>query len=155
MASVAGKNAGQDWELLTPMDERWNTRLRQEVAALISLIKKDKENSQGWFTLRPENERGITWKGTCMKWHKDLKYEFALQVVLPATYPLSPPEISLPELKEKSEKLYRGGHICLDIHFTPVWHERKGAGGIAFALVHGLGPWLASEIPVMVERGVL
>ena len=157
MAAVASNTSGlQEWEHATPLDgERWKTRLRQELAALIKLIKQDKGKGQGWFTLRPENEQGIEWKGTCMTWHKDVKHEFELVVVLPATYPASPPEISLPQLKEKSEKLYRGGHICLDIHFTPAWHQRKGAGGIAFALVQGLAPWLASEVPLMVERGLL
>jgi ufm1-conjugating enzyme 1 len=80
--------------------------------------------------------------------------------------------------------MYRGGKICLTIHFKPLWaknryatliapcavplHRRCVAGvltvtaipcsphfGIAHAMCLGLAPWMAAEIPFMVEEGVI
>jgi len=51
--------------------------------------------------------------------------------------------------------MYRGGKICQTIHFQPLWARNVPHFGIAHALAMGLGPWLAAEIPDMVQRGVI
>lgn len=61
----------------------------------------------------------------------------------------------LPELDGKTNKMYRGGKICLDIHFAPLWSRKTPNYGIAHALSMALGPWLAAEIPIMIESGIL
>lgn len=53
--------------------------------------------------------------------HNLVKYEFDFQFDIPATYPAVAPEIELPELEGKTAKMYRGGKICLTIHFKPLW----------------------------------
>lgn len=63
-----------------------------------------------------------------------VKYEFDMQFEIPATYPQSPIEIALPELDGKTSKMYRGGKICLDIHFAPLWQSKAPSFGIAHAL---------------------
>lgn len=78
-----------------------------------------------------------------------------MQFEIPATYPVSPPEIQLPELEGKTVKMYRGGKICCDIHFNPLWSKNTPKFGIAHALALGLGPWLAVEVPYMAELGLL
>lgn len=50
-----------------------------------------------------------------------IKYEYDLEFEIPAKYPLVPIELCLPELDGKTEKMYWGGKICLDIHFAPLW----------------------------------
>ena len=64
-------------------------------------------------------------------------------------------EICLPELEGKTAKMYRGGKICLTDHFQPLWQRNVPKFGIAHALAMGLGPWLAAEIPDLVEKGLL
>ena len=64
-------------------------------------------------------------------------------------------DLELPELDGKTHKMYRGGKICLDIHFAPLWAKNQPKFGIAHALSAGLGPWLAAEIPVLVSEGVI
>jgi ufm1-conjugating enzyme 1 len=49
--------------------------------------------------------------------------------------------------------MYRGGKICLDIHFSPLWAKNTPKLGIAHALAMALGPWMAVEIPVLIEEG--
>jgi len=51
--------------------------------------------------------------------------------------------------------MYRGGKICLTDHFQPLWQRNVPKFGIAHALAMGLGPWLAAEIPDLVEKGLL
>ena len=51
--------------------------------------------------------------------------------------------------------MYRGGKICLDIHFAPLWSKMSPKYGIAHALALALGPWLAAEIPYLVEEGII
>ena len=63
-----------------------------------------------------------------------VKYEFDMQFEIPAAYPQSPIEIALPELDGKTSKMYRGGKICLDIHFAPLWQTKAPTFGIAHAL---------------------
>jgi ufm1-conjugating enzyme 1 len=76
-----------------------------------------------------------------------------MEFVIPESYPAAPIEICLPELDGKTEKMYRGGKICIDIHFSPLWAKHAPGFGVAHALVAALGPWLAAEIPVLVEEG--
>lgn len=94
------------------------------------------------------------------------------------TYPSTAPEIALPELDGKTAKMYRGGKICLTDHFKPLWARNVPKFGIAHAMALGvsleishwidfilflsliyfslqLGPWLAVEIPDMIEKGVI
>lgn len=59
--------------------------------------------------------------GPCRYVHNLVKYEFDFQFDIPATYPAVAPEIELPELEGKTAKMYRGGKICLTIHFKPLW----------------------------------
>jgi ufm1-conjugating enzyme 1 len=49
-------------------------------------------------------------------------------------YPESPIELALPELDGKTAKMYRGGKICLDIHFSPLWSKNVPKFGLAHAL---------------------
>jgi ufm1-conjugating enzyme 1 len=58
------------------------------------------------------------------------------------TYPTTAPELELPELDGKTSKMYRGGKICLTIHFKPLWAKNAPHFGIAHALCLGLGPWM-------------
>ena len=79
----------------------------------------------------------------------------AVQFDIPATYPAVAPEIEIPELEGKTAKMYRGGKICLTIHFKPLWAKNSPHFGIAHALCLGLAPWLAAEVPYLVESGVV
>ncbi len=88
----------------------------------------------------------------------NLKYLFKKKI--PAIYPIAPIELELPELDGKTSKMYRGGKICLDIHFAPLWAKNTPKFGIAHALALAvkikfikLGPWLAAEIPILIEEG--
>ena len=74
------------------------------------------------------------WTGKCWYIYNMVKYEFNMQFEIPATYPQSPIEIELPELDGKTSKMYRGGKICLDIHFAPLWASKAPTYGIAHAL---------------------
>jgi ufm1-conjugating enzyme 1 len=101
-----------------------------------------------------------------------------LQFEIPVTYPVTPIEMELPELDGKTSKMYRGGKICLTIHFKPLWAKNAPHFGIAHALALGvcsrviiefcsalfyailcfypqLAPWMAAEVPHLVTSGVL
>ena len=82
-----------------------------------------------------------------------IKYEYDLEFEIPAKYPLVPIELCLPELDGKTEKMYRGGKICLDIHFAPLWQKNTPHFGIAHSLAYGLAPWMAVEIPDLIKQG--
>jgi ufm1-conjugating enzyme 1 len=47
---------------------------------------------------------------------------------------MAPIELELPELDGKTSKMYRGGKICLDIHFSPLWAKNTPKYGIVHAL---------------------
>ena len=79
----------------------------------------------------------------------------ARQFDVPATYPTTAPEIELPELEGKTAKMYRGGKICLTVHFKPLWARNAPHFGLAHALCLGLAPWLAAEVPFLVESGAV
>ena len=87
---------------------------------LIEYIKLNKEEDNEWFNVE-SNGDGTKWHGKCWYIHNLVRYEFDLQFELPATYPTAPFDIELPELDGKTHKMYRGGKICLDIHFAPLW----------------------------------
>ncbi|GMH44828.1 hypothetical protein BSKO_12780 [Bryopsis sp. KO-2023] len=134
--------------------EGWATRLKEELAALIKYINMNKESDTDWFTIQP-NKEGTHWSGKCWYVHELIKYEFDFQFDIPATYPTVAPEIEVPELEGKTAKMYRGGKICLTIHFKPLWSKNSPHFGIAHAVCLGLGPWLAAEVPYMVDLGVI
>ena len=48
---------------------------------------------------------------------------------------------------------YRGGKICLDAHFRPLWARNVPHFGVAHAMALGMGPWLAVEIPDLIRKG--
>ncbi|WAR05069.1 UFC1-like protein [Mya arenaria] len=51
--------------------------------------------------------------------------------------------------------LLKGGKICLTDHFKPLWARNVPKFGIAHAMSLGLGPWLAVEIPDLVDKGII
>jgi ufm1-conjugating enzyme 1 len=51
--------------------------------------------------------------------------------------------------------MYRGGKICLTTHFKPLWEKNKPHFGIAHAIALGLSPWLATEIPHLVDEKLI
>lgn len=138
----------------SPRDKNWEERLKEEYLALIKYVKLLQEEDSEWFEVNPDNT-GIKWLGKCWYYYNFQKYEFKLQFEIPATYPASPIELELPELDGKTAKMYRGGKICLDIHFAPLWSKNTPKFGIAHALALALGPWLAAEIPYLVDEGVI
>ena len=87
---------------------------------LIEYIKLNKESDNDWFNIE-SNADGTKWNGTCWLMHNLVRYEFDLQFEIPAAYPASLMDLELPQLDGKTHKMYRGGKICLDIHFVPLW----------------------------------
>ena len=127
----------------------------QELQALIKYIEINKASDLDWFTIKPTNKEGTHWEGLCWYIHELIKYEFKFQFDIPATYPTTAPEIEIPELEGKTAKMYRGGKICLTIHFKPLWAKNSPHFGVAHALCLGLAPWLAAEVPFLVESGAV
>ena len=68
------------------------------------------------------------------------------------TYPATAPELELPELDGKTSKMFRGGKICLTIHFKPLWSKNVPHFGIAHALCLGLGPWMVRSVTRQAEK---
>merc|ERR1712087_1003154 len=134
--------------------DEWIKRMKEEYMALITYQKVNKEAGNEWFTIE-SNKTGTRWTGKVWYVHDLLKYEFDLEFELPVTYPGVAPELALPELDGKTEKMYRGGKICLDSHFRPLWARNVPHFGIAHAMALGMGPWLAVEIPALVAAGRL
>jgi hypothetical protein len=52
-------------------------------------------------------------------------------------------------------QMYRGGKICLSAHFKPLWAKNVPHFGIAHALALGLAPWLAAEVPHLIDTGAI
>jgi len=119
---------------------------------LITYVQYNKDNGHDWFYIEPSPD-GTKWKGRCWYIYKLAKYEFDVEFEIPVGYPVSPIEIVLPELEDRSVKMYRGGKICLSIHFKPLWAKNAPKFGIAHALSMGLAPWLAAEIPNLIAEG--
>lgn len=139
----------------SPLDPKWGDRLREELVALVNLVERNEEEETDWFMIEPIDEKGLKWNGTCSAIYQMRKYTFKVQFEIPATYPATPIEIELPELDGKTAKMYRGGKICMDLHFAPLWRANSPKYGIVHALCLALGPWLAAEVPSLVEAGVL
>eukprot|EP00042_Codosiga_hollandica_P032242 m.203443 g.203443 ORF g.203443 m.203443 type:complete len:176 (+) comp53849_c0_seq1:60-587(+) len=137
-----------------PRDPLWNTRLKEELTALIAYVKNNKENDNDWFKLEC-NKEGTRWFGKCWTVIDLVKYEFDVEFDIPVTYPTTAPEIAIPELDGKTAKMYRGGKICLTDHFKPLWARNVPKFGIAHALALGLAPWLAVEIPDLLGKGII
>lgn len=135
--------------------DEWQKRLKEELQALIKYIENNKATDMDWFTIKPSNKEGTRWEGRCWYVHELIKYEFGFQFDIPAAYPEIAPEIELPELEGKTAKMYRGGKICLTIHFKPLWAKNAPHFGVAHALCLGLAPWLAAEIPFLVGTGAV
>ena len=74
---------------------------------------------------------------------------------IPVTYPTTAPAIAIPELDGKTAKMYRGGKICTSDHFQPLWARNVPKFGIAHAMALGLGPWLAVEVPDLIQKGLI
>lgn len=134
---------------------KWSQRLKEELAALIYYVQRNKELDSDWFIIEPQNKSRTKWQGKCWYYFESLKYEFALEFEIPVGYPMANPELKLPELDGKTSKMYHGGKICLDIHFQPLWRQKSGRFSIAHALALGLAPWLSAEVPILVARGVI
>jgi ufm1-conjugating enzyme 1 len=139
----------------SPLDPKWPDRLREELVALITLVEEQAERDADWFQIEPTDETGIEWSGTCWVMYGVRKFTFKVQFEIPAAYPAAPIEIELPELDGKTVKMYRGGKICMDIHFAPEWRANAPKYGIVHAMTLALGPWLAAEIPQLVESGAV
>ncbi|XP_063109620.1 ubiquitin-fold modifier-conjugating enzyme 1 isoform X1 [Cavia porcellus] len=88
-------------------------------------------------------------------WVQRLKEEYQSLIRIPITYPTTAPEIAVPELDGKTAKMYRGGKICLTDHFKPLWARNVPKFGLAHLMALGLGPWLAVEIPDLIQKGVI
>jgi hypothetical protein len=110
----------------------------------------------GLLTTRPKR---CSWSGKCWYIHEYKRYEFDLEfevrsqwpasaaivfrrgralAQIPVGYPNTPFEILLPELEGKTVKMYRGGKICLTVHFKPLWAKNVPHFGIAHALAMGV-----------------
>ncbi|KAL7010993.1 hypothetical protein ACKWTF_014035 [Chironomus riparius] len=139
----------------SPRDkDLWVQRLKEEYQALIKYVQNNKTSDSDWFRLE-SNKEGTRWFGKCWYVHNLLKYEFDVEFDIPVTYPTTAPEIALPELDGKTAKMYRGGKICLTEHFKPLWSRNVPKFGIAHAMALGLAPWLAVEIPDLIEKGII
>ncbi|EKX41075.1 hypothetical protein GUITHDRAFT_74934, partial [Guillardia theta CCMP2712] len=134
--------------------DKWKDRLKEEYTALIKYIQIGKENDSDWFQIE-SNKEGTVWTGKVWYIYEMKKYEFDLKFDIPVSYPATAPELMLPELDGKTAKMYRGGKICLTVHFNPLWQRNVPKFGIAHAMALGMGPWLAAEIPDLVQASFL
>ncbi|XP_066918660.1 ubiquitin-fold modifier-conjugating enzyme 1 [Clytia hemisphaerica] len=134
--------------------DQWVVRLKEEYQSLIKYVSTNKDQDNDWFRLE-SNKEGTRWWGKCWHMHNLLKYEFDIEFDIPITYPSTAPEIAIPELDGKTAKMYRGGKICLTDHFKPLWSRNVPKFGIAHAMALGLGPWLAVEIPDLIEKSLI
>uniref|UniRef100_A0A9I9CH30 Ubiquitin-fold modifier-conjugating enzyme 1 n=1 Tax=Cucumis melo TaxID=3656 RepID=A0A9I9CH30_CUCME len=89
----------------------WTQRLKEEYKALIAYTQMNKSNDNDWFRISAANPEGTRWIGKCWYIHNLLKYEFDLQFDIPVTYPSTAPELELPELDGKTQK------VCVSIDF--------------------------------------
>ena len=98
----------------------------QQVFIFDRYIQLNKASDSDWFTIT-SNKEGTEWTGKCWYVHNLQRYEFAFNFDIPATYPTTAPEIRIPELEGKTAKMYRGGAICLTVHFKPLWAKNRHA----------------------------
>ena len=78
---------------------------------MIKYVSNNKESDNDWFRLE-SNKEGTRWFGKCWYFHNQLKYEFDVEFDIPVTYPMTSPEIALPELDGKTAKVYRAVLWC-------------------------------------------
>lgn len=130
-----------------PRSPLWEERLVEEFESLLEYVQELKSRNADWFIVDP-NDDGTVWTGKCWMYIDSHRAEYQLIVELPPTYPAAPPSIRIPALEGKTTKMYRGGSICIDEHFVPLWQRNMPAFGIAHALHHGLQPWLQVELPL-------
>merc|ERR1711907_452879 len=137
-----------------PRDDptKWNQRIKEEIMSLIKYVELCNAMDNQWFHLE-SSEDGLRWWGKVWIYHEMLKYEFDIEFDIPVTYPATSPELALPELDGTTAKMYRGGKICLTDHFNPLWARNTPHFGIAHAMCLGMAPWLAAEVPCLVEAG--
>lgn len=83
----------------------WTQRLKEEYKALIAYTQMNKSNDNDWFRISAANPEGTRWTGKCWYVHNLLKYEFDLQFDVPVTYPSTAPELELPQLDGKTQKV--------------------------------------------------
>lgn len=133
----------------------WESRVKEEYAALIAYIRQLKSRDAVFFSLKEDGNDGVTWSGECWQFVNDEKHTFKMRFTIPASYPSAPPDIILPELERYTTKMWRGGRICTDDHFIPLWRRNVPRFGLAHALAYGLSPWLAVEVPLLVSSGIL
>ena len=91
----------------------WTQRLKEEYKALIAYTGMNKSKDNDWFRISAANAEGTRWTGKCWYVHNLLKYEFDLQFDIPVTYPLTAPEIELPQLDGKTHKVLFFLHFFL------------------------------------------
>ena len=65
----------------------------------------NKSNDNDWFRISAANPEGTRWTGKCWYVYNLLKYEFDLQFDIPVTYPSTAPELELPQLDGKTQKV--------------------------------------------------
>ncbi|OII73794.1 uncharacterized protein cubi_03591 [Cryptosporidium ubiquitum] len=133
-----------------PSDDLWSERLKEELKALIGYTSLLKNSGEEWFNIKPL-QNGTRWEGICWYTHNLKKYEFKFHFNIPEKYPITPFEVEIPELDGKTLKMYKGGKICLDSHFIPLWSRNYPKFGIVHVLASGLAPWLAAEVPFLVS----
>ncbi|KAH8583347.1 uncharacterized protein ELE39_000115 [Cryptosporidium sp. chipmunk genotype I] len=133
-----------------PLDNLWPERLKEELKALIGYVTLLKNSGEEWFNIKPL-QNGTRWEGFCWYTHNLKRYEFRFHFSIPDKYPITPFEIEIPELDGKTLKMYKGGKICLNTHFTPLWSRNCPKFGIVHILASGLAPWLAAEVPFLVS----
>ncbi|KAF3608324.1 hypothetical protein DY000_02047148 [Brassica cretica] len=76
-------------------------------------------------------------------WKQRLKEEYKSLIAYTQMNKIRSPELELPEIDGKTQKMYRGGKICLTVHFKPLWAKNCPTFGIAHALCSGLAPSMA------------
>ncbi|XP_056675060.1 ubiquitin-fold modifier-conjugating enzyme 1 isoform X2 [Monodelphis domestica] len=132
----------------------FGTTKRVAINIFVQYVENNKKADNDWFRLE-SNKEGTRWFGKCWYIQDLLKYEFDLEFDIPITYPSTAPEIAVPELDGKTAKMYRGGKICLTEHFKPLWARNVPKFGLAHLMALGLGPWLAVEIPDLIQKGII
>lgn len=98
----------------------WTQRLKEEYKSLIAYTQMNKSNDNDWFRISAANPEGTRWTGKCWYVHNLLKYEFDLQFDIPITYPTTAPELELPQLDGKTQKVFFLTHFLFfpyDIQF--------------------------------------
>ena len=85
--------------------DAWKQRLKEEYKSLIVYTQMNKSNDNDWFRISASNPEGTRWTGKCWYVHNLLKYEFDLQFDIPVTYPATAPELELPEIDGKTQKV--------------------------------------------------